>query len=82
MENYIIVECPQCQNQIQIYKNEINCAIFRHGIVKSTGMQMGPHTPKIECDELKKKDLIYGCGKPFRLIKEDNNYKAEICDYI
>jgi hypothetical protein len=82
MESYIVMECPHCQNLIQIFKNEINCAIFRHGILKVSGQQIGPHSSKIECDNMVLKDLIYGCGKPFRLIKETNNYKIETCDYI
>ena len=82
MDPYIVVECPQCQNQIQIFRNEINCAIFRHGILKSNGQQMPPHMPKAQCDELASKELIYGCGKPFRLVCNNNTYAAEICDYI
>lgn len=79
MEEYIVIECPHCQTQIQIYKNEINCAIFRHGILKSTGTQIGSHSSKEECTKLIKNGLIYGCGKPFKLV--DGN-KVEICDYI
>lgn len=83
MELYFVVECPHCNNQIQIYRNEINCSIFRHGILKTTGQQIGSHSSKIECDNYILNNLIYGCGKPFRLIKENGDiYKAEICDYI
>jgi hypothetical protein len=82
MEPYIVVECPHCQNQIQIFRNEINCAIFRHGILKSNGVQIGPHTSKVECDTLVLNNLIYGCGRPFRLVSNNNVYTAEICDYI
>ena len=82
MEAYIVVFCPHCNNVIQIYRNEINCAIFRHGVFKQTGIQMNPHLPKIVCDILISRDLIFGCGKPFKLTKDNENYKAEICDYI
>ncbi len=82
MDNYIIVECPHCKNQIQIFKNEINCAIFRHGILKLTGIQIGPHSSKKECDEFVLNDLIYGCGKPFRIVNDNEIYKIEKCDYI
>ncbi len=82
MEAYIVIFCPHCNNVIQIYRNEINCAIFRHGVFKQTGIQMNPHLPKIECDKLISQDLIFGCGKPFKLTKDNENYKAEICDYI
>jgi len=82
MEPYIIVLCPHCNNTIQIYKNEINCAIFRHGVMKATGMQIGPHTSKAQCDDLESRDLIFGCGKPFRIVNCNSEYKVEICDYI
>ena len=82
MENYVAFSCPHCELQIVMYKNEINCAIFRHGVMRVSGTQIGPHAPKAECDELVAKDLIFGCGKPFRIVHFNNEYKAEICDYI
>lgn len=81
-ENYIVVKCPTCELQILIFKNDINCAIFRHGIIKSSGEQMNPHTPKEICDKLFEQNLIIGCGKPFRIISSNNQFNAEICDYI
>jgi len=72
-----IVQCPHCYDFIEIL--EINCAIFRHGVYKQTGLQIPPHTNKDICDYLFLNNLIYGCGKPFKII--DNN-KTEICDYI
>ena len=81
MDPIIIVKCPHCFDMIIINKNEINCAIFRHGVLKSTGEQMNPHENKEKCDLLIKNNLIYGCGKPFELINKDNEYNAIICDY-
>ena len=75
-----IVECPHCICQVEIL--EINCAIFRHGVIKSSGQQMNPHLPKSDCDKLAEIDAIYGCGKPFRIIKNNDGIQAEICDYI
>ena len=80
--NYLIVECPHCKSYIYILKNEINCKIFRHGVYKSNNKQINPHMKKEECDKLIKQNLIFGCGKPFKLIKEKNEYKAITCDYI
>ena len=74
------VSCPHCFEFILI--SEINCAIFRHAIYKHNGLQIDPHSSKEICDDLKKKDLIYGCGKPFKLILKENEYICEICDYI
>jgi len=82
MENYINVKCPHCELEIIIYKNEINCAIFRHGVLKGSGIQIGPHSSKEECDNLVSKELLYGCAKPFRLVKNEKEYNAEICEYI
>jgi hypothetical protein len=76
------LECPHCNAIVEIHQNEINCAIFRHGIYKETYQQMNPHTSKEECDHALQTNRIYGCGKPFRMIKEGDNYKLEICDYI
>ncbi len=78
----IIISCPHCQQQILIMKNEINCAIFRHGILKSNQQQINPHETKLECDRLFNEKLIYGCGKPFKLLLIENEYKPVICDYI
>lgn len=78
--NNIIVTCPHCQEFIEIL--QINCAIFRHAIFRATGQQIDPHTSKELCDQYIKNDLIYGCGKPFKLIVKDDDFFTEICDYI
>ena len=76
----MIITCPHCSHPVEII--EINCAIFRHAIYKDTFKQIDPHLSKERCDYLIKTDQVYGCGKPFKLIKEDNTFKAVICDYI
>jgi len=75
-----IVNCPHCNLFIII--QEINCAIFRHGIFKKNNIQINPHSTKEECDEYIKNDLIIGCGKPFQLKLVDGMYITNICDYI
>lgn len=70
--------CPHCNITIEVQKNQINCQIFRCGVLKSNGNQIGPHTCKAQCDLLKQQDKIWGCGKPFKF---DGN-KVQICDYI
>lgn len=79
-QRMIIVQCPHCEGPIEVV--EVNCAIFRHGVFKQTGIQMHPHETKEKCDELIEKNLIYGCGKPFKITIINNTYVAEICDYI
>ena len=71
--------CPHCKSEIIIYKNELNCRIFRCGIFKSNNTQLNPHASEQECNRVKLLDLIYGCGKPFR-ISFDN--VIEKCEYI
>ena len=80
-EDYPIIQCPHCGNQVLI--EQINCAIFRHGILKSNGEQIPPHASKADCDRLVETNQVYGCAKPFKLIKDlSGNWIGEICDYI
>jgi hypothetical protein len=86
MNDDYTIFCPHCAEPILIYHSDINCAIFRHGVYKHNGEQMNPHESKEECDRLFRDGLIYGCGKPFRIIKTTANdgiaYISDICDYI
>ncbi len=75
-----IIMCPHCQDFVIIEK--VNCAIFRHGTLKKNGKQINPHCTKEVCEYYIKNNLIYGCGKPFRIINNQGNLTAEICDYI
>ena len=77
LEKNIIIKCPHCSEYIIIV--ELNCSIFRHGIMKTTGIQIDPHSTKEICDNLIKTNIIYGCGKPFMI---NENLEAIICDYI
>lgn len=79
MVNFTI-QCPHCEEFVII--EQINCAIFRHGVLKTTLTQINPHLEKNFCDKLKEFDLIYGCGKPFKVIWKDNDLVAIECDYI
>lgn len=78
----LILKCPHCDTYVYIYKNELNCHIFRHGIYKHSFTQIDPHMKKEECDYLYKNKLIYGCGKPFKIIKTLTEYTIEKCEYI
>ena len=81
MENDILLlNCPHCNILVEIV--EKNCCVFRCGINKINYQQINPHSPKEICDNLKKYDLIWGCGFPFQLITENNSYKLVKCDYI
>ena len=76
----IIVICPHCN--IPILIEQLNCRIFRHGMLKSNNTQINPHASKEECQYFINNGLIYGCGKPFRIIKKEDKFIIEICDYI
>jgi DNA-directed RNA polymerase subunit RPC12/RpoP len=76
----IIIECPHCKDVVLIEK--LNCCIFRHAIMKDTGKQIDPHSSKEICSNLYNKKLIWGCGKPFKIIKNEKEIIVDICDYI
>ena len=81
----IIVICPHCN--IPILIEQLNCRIFRHGMLKSNNTQINPHASKKDCDDYVNNNLIYGCGKPFRIIEitneiTNNEFQAVICEYI
>jgi len=80
MEELIVV-CPHCN--IPVLIEQLNCCIFRHGIFKSTNQQIDPHLSEEKCNILIKNDLIYGCGKPFQIIvQDDETWIVQKCDYI
>lgn len=75
-----IVTCPHCVQSIEVL--EVNCRVFRCGILKSNYTQINPHLSKVECDKLVNDDLIFGCGKPFELINNNGLWKPIPCEYI
>lgn len=79
-----IFECPHCNLAIQVLEGEVNCQIFRHGTMKSTGVQINPHAPKEHCDRLVAAELIFGCAKPFKIFRGKDGVieYAEACAYI
>jgi hypothetical protein len=46
--------------------------------MKDTYEQISSHASKEECEYLKNNDLIFGCGRPFRLIGDE----IVKCSYI
>ena len=76
--------CPHCQLMVQVKANEINCRIFRHGIYKKDNTQLHPHAPEELCDRLRNSDTIWGCGRPFRFVRDplSGTNHVEDCPYI
>ena len=66
-----IIDCPHCNCPMEIV--QLNCRIFRHGILRSNGTQIDPHSSKELCDYYVANDKIYGCGKPFKIENRNNN---------
>jgi hypothetical protein len=78
-----VFDCPTCHGMILVAPHELNCCIFRHGVDRTTGEPIPPHTTKEDCDRMFFQNTIYGCGKPFQVIKqEDGTIRAVICDYL
>ena len=65
-----IITCPNCDDILII--SELNCCIFRHGIYKKTNQQIDPHLSEEKCNILIETNQIYGCGKPFQIIIQDD----------
>ena len=77
----IVVSCPHCLNPILI--EQLNCKIFRHGTFIANGNQMNPHETKEVCDYFVANNMIYGCGKPFKIeTSKDAVLVAVVCGYI
>ena len=75
---YYLVACPHCNCTVQIEPSKIACRIFRHGVFKKNGMAVPPHAKQKDCEQLIRKQKIYGCGKPFTF----NGEFVEACEYI
>ena len=83
VKDFYIFKCPHCDLYTQVHKNEINCLIFRHAAFKTNMLPINPHAPKEVCDNLLETQQVYGCAKPFILIKGDKDYfTVDICGYI
>jgi hypothetical protein len=74
--------CLHCKDPFVISRRDFNCKILRHGVMKDTMKPMDPHAHRTECERLVREGLIYGCGKPMRIVVSGNEYVLEICEYI
>jgi len=78
MQEYHIIKCPHCNDNIIIYHTDINCKIFRHAVYKHNLQPINPHSSKQICDDLVLNNQVFGCAKPFTF----DGINAKICDYI
>ncbi len=91
-----VFTCKHCQEPFVVSGNDFNCRILRHGVYKHNMEHIPPHASKEECDALVRDGLIFGCGRPLRIIDTtttttttDANvqspppiYDVVVCDYI
>ena len=49
IEDFYVFNCPQCNEEIIVFKDELNCKIFRHAVYKHNYQQVDPHLPEKEC---------------------------------
>lgn len=76
------VTCPHCACQVEI--SDINCGVFRHAVYKTSPPQeVHPHAPQHECERLVRENLVHGCAKPFRVVRdpETNVFVAVVCGW-
>lgn len=80
MSNIVII-CPTCAEPIII--EQLNCRIFRHGVLIENGIQIDPHSNFELCLYYIENKKIYGCGKPFQIVtNEAGECVAVLCGYI
>jgi len=79
-----LFSCPHCDMVIQVPTDQVNCQIFRHGVLKSNGEQVNQHSTKEQCDILLQKKMVIGCCKPFKLILNDRGIvvSVDVCEYL
>jgi hypothetical protein len=78
--NFVVL-CPHCEEPVLI--EATNCCIFRHGVLKESGIQINPHSSIELCTYYVNNNKIHGCGKPFKLVlNEKQEIVAVVCDYI
>jgi hypothetical protein len=65
-----MLSCPHCGGGVTVQAEQLNCRIFRHAVLISTGEPVGAHESKEACERLVAAGLVYGCGRPFRVVEE------------
>jgi hypothetical protein len=77
------VVCPHCGAEIEVSPFSLNCAIFRHGALIDTLEPIDPHAPRELCEWFVENRLIYGCGKPFTIMRDASGVVSAIkCGYV
>ena len=64
-----IINCPYCGEPTEIISYA--CRIYRHGYYKHNNKQIGQHIKEATVDRLLRDNKIYGCGRQFRIGKNN-----------
>jgi len=68
LPEFLLVNCPHCTQPILVAESDIHCGIFRHAVYRQTYALVAPHAPESECVELLRREQVWGCCGPFRLL--------------
>lgn len=72
-------DCPWCGGDIEVRPQDVNCSIFRHAVLKATGVQVDPHLGKEACERLVAERKVWGCCRP---IKFDGKRVTKLDRYL
>ena len=78
----LIYPCPHCGLLCTTAIKELACHIFRHGYDVVRKSQIPPHASLLECDKFANTKGVFGCCRPYKIIKKNQYYYADVCDYI
>jgi hypothetical protein len=75
--------CPHelCGLMISVHHRDINCAIFRHAVLKETMKQIDPHATREVCESLVLGNKVYGCAKPYEMYRVGESWLVRTCEY-
>ena len=68
----VVVHCPHCRLPASITSQEIDAGAIYHGVMKKNGHKIQKRIPPEWVQYLKSNDLIYGCGKPFMVLRKSS----------
>jgi hypothetical protein len=66
--DYVFI-CKHCEEPFVVSHVDFNCRILRHGVYKRDMKHIPPHASKEDCDALVRDGLIYGCGRPLKIVE-------------
>jgi hypothetical protein len=68
----IVVHCPHCGLPAPVTAADIDKGALYHGTLKKNGRRLRDRVPAEWVQYLYDNDMIYGCGKPFFVIRKSS----------